>query len=88
MLNEHDIKDWVMLTEPLKLNQLKEGDLFSVLGDNKILKLLQVLNNVVFAEVKDYATEEIRKVFILPNFMGVYPWVINKNENQSSTNNC
>jgi hypothetical protein len=53
-----------MLTEPLKLNQLKEGDLFSVLGDNRILKLLQVLNNVVFAEVKDYSTEEIRKVFI------------------------
>lgn len=87
MLNEHDIKDWIMLTEPLKLEQLKEGDLFSVLGDNKILKLLQVLNNVVFAEVKDYATEEIRKVFILPNFMGVYPWVTNKNVNQNDTSN-
>lgn len=87
MLNEHDIKDWIMLTEPLKLEQLKEGDLFSVLGDKKILKLLQVLNNVVFAEVKDYATEEIRKVFILPNFMGVYPWVTNKNANQNDTSN-
>lgn len=88
MISDVDINDWVMLTEPLKLEQLKEGDLFSVLGDNKILKLLQVLNNVVFAEVKDYAAEEIRKVFILPNFMGVYPWVTNKNETQSSTNNC
>lgn len=87
MLNEHDIKDWIMLTQPLKLQELKEGDLFSVLGDNKVLKLLQVLNNVIFAEVKDYSTEEIRKVFILPNFMGVYPWVINKKENQKATNN-
>ena len=69
MISDIDINDWQMLTTPLKLEKLKEGDLFSVLGDNKILKLLQVLNNVVFAEVKDYATEEIRKVFILPNFM-------------------
>lgn len=87
MISDTDIKDWVMLTEPLKLNQLKEGDLFSVLGDNKVLKLLQVLNNVVFAEVKDCSTEEIRKVFILPNFMGVYQWVTNKKENQSNTSN-
>jgi hypothetical protein len=87
MLSEVDIKDWEMITEPLKLEKLKEGDVFSVLGDNKMLKLLQVLNNVVFAEVKDYATEEIRKVFILPTFMEVFPWVTNKNVNQNDTSN-
>jgi hypothetical protein len=87
MLSEVDIKDWEMITEPLKLEKLKEGDVFSVLGDNKMLKLLQVLNNVVFAEVKDYAVEEIRKVFILPTFMEVFPWVTNKNVNQNDTSN-
>ena len=87
MLSEVDIKDWEMITEPLKLEKLKEGDVFSVLGDNKMLKLLQVLNNVVFAEVKDYAAEEIRKVFILPTFMEVFPWVTNKNVNQNDTSN-
>lgn len=87
MISDVDVNDWVMLTEPLKLKDLKEGDLFSVLGDDKILKLMQVLNNVVLAEIKDYAVEEIRKVFILPNFMGVYPWVINKNVSQNDTSN-
>lgn len=87
MLSEVDIKDWEMITEPLKLEKLKEGDVFSVFGDNKMLKLLQVLNNVVFAEVKDYAVEEIRKVFILPTFMEVFPWVTNKNVNQNDTSN-
>lgn len=73
MISDIDIKDWQMLTTPLKLQELKEGDVFSVLGDNKMLKLLQVLNNVVFAEIKD-CVDESRKVFILPAFMGVYPW--------------
>jgi hypothetical protein len=86
MLSEVDIKDWEMITEPLKLEKLKEGDVFSVLGDNKMLKLLQVLNNVIFAEIKD-CVDESRKVFILPTFMEVYPWVINKNVNQKATNN-
>jgi hypothetical protein len=36
MLSEIDIKDWQMLTTPLKLQELKEGELFSVLGDNKL----------------------------------------------------
>jgi hypothetical protein len=86
MLNEVDIKDWEMITEPLKLEKLKEGDVFSVLGDNKMLKLLQVVNNVIFAEIKD-CLDSSRKVFILPTFMEVYPWVINKNVNQKATNN-
>jgi hypothetical protein len=73
MISNVDLSDWQMLTTPLKLEKLKEGDVFSVLGDNKMLKLLQVLNNVVFAEIKD-CVDESRKVFILPTFMGVYPW--------------
>ena len=86
MLNEVDLKEWEMINEPLKLEKLKEGDVFSVLGDNKMLKLLQVVNNVIFAEIKD-CLDSSRKVFILPTFMEVYPWVINKNVNQKATNN-
>ena len=86
MLNEIDIRDWEMLTTPLKLDQLKQGDAFSVFGDSKMLKLLQVTNNVIFAEVHD-AVEEMQKVFILPKFMEVYPWVSKKNTNLKSTDN-
>ena len=71
MLNEHDIEDWVMLTEPLKLEQLKEGDLFSLFGDcnNRIFKVMCKANEIVFAE-----TAEIFNAFALPNFMEVYRW--------------
>lgn len=82
MLNEHDIKDWTMLTKPLKLKELKEGDVFSVLGDNKLFKVMCKANEIVFAE-----TAEIFNAFALPNFMEVFPWVINKNVNQNDTNN-
>lgn len=82
MLNEHDISDWQMLTTPLKLKELKEGDLFSVLGDNKVFKIMCVANNIAFAE-----TADIFNAFALPNFMEVFPWVIKQNVNQKSTDN-
>lgn len=78
MLNEHDIKDWQMLTTPLKLEELREGAMFSVLGDNKVFKLIQVANNIAFAE-----TSEIFNAFALPAFMQVYPW-IKKETNEKS----
>lgn len=83
MISDTDIKDWVMLTEPLKLKELTEGDIFSVFGDNKIFKVMCKANQIVFAE-----TAEIFNAFALPDFMKVYKWAINKNETQSSTNNC
>ncbi len=70
MISDTDIKDWQMLTTPLKLDKLKEGDLFSVFGDNKIFKIMCVANNITFAE-----TSEIFNAFALPAFMQVYPWV-------------
>lgn len=84
MLNEHDINDWQMLTTPLKLKELKEGDMFSFLGDNnnRIFKVMCKANHIVFAE-----TAEIFNAFALPNFMEVFPWVINKNVNQKATDN-
>lgn len=69
MITEVDIKDWQMLTTPLKLEQLKEGDLFSVFGDNKVFKLIVVANQIAFAE-----TAEVFNAFALPTFMDVYKW--------------
>lgn len=82
MLSEIDIKDWEMITTPLKLKELKEGDLFSVLGDNKVFKLMCVANNIAFAE-----TSDIFNAFALPNFMEVFPWVSKKKESLKNTDN-
>lgn len=82
MLNEIDIRDWEMLTTPLKLQELKEGDVFSVFGDSKIFKVMCKANEIVFAE-----TAEIFNAFALPRFMEVYPWVSKKNTNLKSTDN-
>jgi len=84
MLNEHDINDWQMITEPLKLKELKEGEMFSFFGDNnnRIFKVMCKANQIVFAE-----TAEIFNAFALPDFMEVFPWVINKNVNQKATDN-
>ena len=69
MLSEVDLQDWEMITTPLKLDKLKEGDIFSVLGDNKLFKVMCKANEIVFAE-----TAEIFNAFALPNFMEVYRW--------------
>lgn len=69
MLNEHDLKDWQMLTTPLKLKELKEGEFFSFHEDNKIFKVMCKANQIVFAE-----TAEIFNAFALPDFMKVYKW--------------
>lgn len=82
MLNEHDINDWVMLTTPLKLKELKEGDVFSLFGDNRMYKLQHVLVDIAYAE-----TAEIWNALVFPRTLEVFPWVINKNVNQNDTSN-
>lgn len=72
MLNEHDIKDWIMLTEPLKLEKLKEGDVFSVFGDNRMYKIHYVLNEIAYAE-----TREIWNSLVFPRAMNVFKWINN-----------
>jgi hypothetical protein len=69
MISNVDIQDWQMLTVPLKLQTLKEGDLFSVLGSDKIFKLMCVANEIAFAE-----NAEIFNAFALPRFMEVFQW--------------
>jgi len=83
MISDIDVKDWVMLTEPLKLEQLKEGDIFSLFGDSRMYKVQHVLLDIAYAE-----TAEIWNALVFPRTLEVFPWVINKNVNQSSTNNC
>lgn len=84
MISDIDIKDWQMLTTPLKLKELKEGDMFSFFGDsnNRIFKVMCKANEIVFAE-----TAEIFNAFALPNFMEVFPWVTKQNEKAKSTDN-
>jgi hypothetical protein len=82
MISDIDINDWQMLTTPLKLEKLKEGDMFSVFGDSRMYKIHYVLNEIAYAE-----TREIWNSLVFPRAMEVYPWVINKNVNLKSTNN-
>ena len=82
MISNVDLKDWIMLTQPLKLKNLKDGEMFSVFGDNKMFKLLHKTNEIAFAE-----TREIFNSFALPSFMEVYPWVLKQNANQKATSN-
>jgi hypothetical protein len=69
MISEIDVKDWQMLSEPLKLKALKEGELFSVAGSNKLFKLVAIANEIIFAE-----TVEVFHTFALPSFMDVFKW--------------
>jgi hypothetical protein len=69
MINEIDLKDWQMLTTPLKLEKLEEGAIFSVPGSDKMFKLMCVAQDIAFAE-----TAEVFYAFALPRFMEVYPW--------------
>lgn len=70
MISEHDVNDWQMLTTPLKLQKLKEGELFSLLGDNRIYKVQHVLMDIVYAE-----TKEIWNALVFPRALEVFPWV-------------
>ncbi|MGI9214327.1 MAG: hypothetical protein ACR2HS_01270 [Gammaproteobacteria bacterium] len=69
MISDTDIKDWVMLTTPLKLKELKEGEFFSFYEDNRVFKVMRKVNQIVYAE-----TAEIFNAFALPDVIGVYKW--------------
>lgn len=69
MISDTDIKDWQMLTTPLKLKELKEGEFFSFYEDNKVFKVMHKVNQIVYAE-----TAEIFNAFALPDVIGAYKW--------------
>jgi len=56
MLSEVDLHDWEMITTPLKLDKLKEGDMFSLFGDNRMYKVQHVLLDIANAETKEFWT--------------------------------
>lgn len=81
MLSEVDLQDWEMITTPLKLDKLKEGDMFSLFGDNRIYKVQHVLLDIAYAETKEFWTS-----LVFPRSMEVFPWVSKQKESQLNTN--
>lgn len=71
MINEIDIKDWQMLTEPLQLKELKEKDLFSFEGNDCLFKFYAKLGERVIATFND---DELDTTFAFPDFLKVYKW--------------
>lgn len=69
MINEFDIKDWQMLTEPLQLKELKEKDLFSFEGSDSVFKFYAKFGERIIATFKDDDS-----LFALPDFLKVYKW--------------
>jgi hypothetical protein len=69
MINEFDINDWQMLTEPLVLDELKKFDLFSIYGSDEIFQYMASVHDGVMA-----MTKTDRSPFVFPKFMQVFPW--------------
>lgn len=72
MINEIDIKDWEMITEPLPVSKLKTFDLFSVHGSNDVFKHAGKVGNAIIAILQQKDTREL--AFVFPEFMEVFPW--------------
>lgn len=71
MINEIDIKDWQMLTEPLQLKELKEKDLFSFEGSDLIFEYYAKLGERIIAT---FDNNNIHTTFTFPDFLKVYKW--------------
>jgi len=71
MINEIDIKDWQMLTEPLQLKELKEKDLFSFEGSDCIFEYYAKLGERIIAT---FHADNIPITFTFPEFIKVYKW--------------
>lgn len=73
MINEIDIKDWQMLTEPLQLKDIKINEVFSFENSTELLESYGSLGRTViaglFTEDGKYAIP-----FTLPDFLKVYKW--------------
>jgi hypothetical protein len=82
MINEFDINDWQMLTEPLLLDELKKHDRFSIHGSDAIFEYMVSVNDGVMA-----MTTSNQSPFVFPKFMQVYPWKRQQNTKVSPTGN-
>lgn len=72
MINEIDIRDWQMLTEPLQLKELKTNDIFSIEGCKELLHHQGRLGNTIYAGILNL--REINIPYALPEFLKVYKW--------------
>lgn len=73
MINEFDIQDWEMLTEPLELQQLKEKDLFSVGGASQIFEYCHDLGDRIMS-VFHTPKDEVPITITFPYSTLVYKW--------------
>lgn len=72
MINEFDISDWQMLTEPLELKELKAHDLFSFDGVDCVFKYLLNSGERIIAVFNE--DENLADTFLFPDFLKVYKW--------------
>lgn len=74
MINEIDIRDWEMLTEPLPVSKLNTFDLFSVHGSTDVFKHAGKVGNAIIAILQQKEKEARELAFVFPEFMEVFPW--------------
>lgn len=69
MINEFDIKDWNMLTEPLELKDLKTMDVFNIEGYTEMFINLGNKGPCIIA-----TSVPNRQNYILPSFLKINLW--------------
>lgn len=82
MINEFDINDWEMLTEPLTLDDLNKSDLFSIHGSDVIFEYMVSVNDGIMA-----MTKTNNSPFVFPKFTQVFPWKRQQKTKVSPTDN-
>jgi len=72
MINEIDIKDWQMLTEPLTISNLVTNDVFSIQDETeKLFKHIGYVNNSIVAVL---IGDNVSPTYVFPDFMKVFHW--------------
>ena len=85
MINEIDIRDWEMMTEPLSISSLSTNDIFSIQDQTeKLFKHIGYLNNSIVAVL---VGDNVSPTYVLPEFMKVFHWKQQQETKASPTNN-
>jgi hypothetical protein len=71
MINEIDISDWQMISEPLEIKELNTGDLFSFDKDTFVFQCTGLSEQTVSAQMQ---YQGIPLFFTFPNTMKVFKW--------------
>lgn len=87
MINEIDIRDWEILTEPLSVSKLNTSDLFSVHGGTDIFRHAGKVGNSIIAILQQKEKEARELAFVFPEFMEVFPWKASQKTKVNPTSN-